>query len=398
MSQRSLQALCLLSFFLADVRDGLGPFLGIFLTERHWAPDDIGLVMTLGGIAGLLVTIPAGVMIDATLRKRLWLLICCLLITGATLWLWYRPEPFAVGLSQIITGAAAAFIGPALAGITLGITGQDGFNRQIGRNEAFNHAGNMTAALLAGVATWYSGIGAVFVLMTAMALLTAAAVLAIRERDIDHAVARGLTSAQETASVPRLSVLARHPALLITGVTLLLFHLSNAALLPMLSMRVATATNTGAINPGLYAAATVVISQCVMIPVALYTAARVGKVGYRRPIMLALLVLPFRAAIAAGFAEPLAMIPVQIMDGVAAGILGVALPGYVVSLLKGTGHVNAGQSIIMFMQGAGAAFSPALAGFIAARYSYSAAFALLGLIALLSLILWWRVGREQVAV
>ena len=111
--------------------------------------------------------------------------------------------------------------------------------------------------------------------------------------------------------------------------------------------------------------------------------------------MLALLVLPFRAAIAAGFAEPLAMIPVQIMDGLAAGILGVALPGYVVSVLKGSGHVNAGQGMIMFMQGAGAAFSPALAGWIATRYSFSVAFSVLGLIALLSLLLWWRAGRER---
>jgi len=75
-----------MSFFLADVRDGLGPFLGIFLTERAWKPDDIGLVMTAGGLAGLLVTLPAGVMIDATLRKRLWILICCMVITCATLW------------------------------------------------------------------------------------------------------------------------------------------------------------------------------------------------------------------------------------------------------------------------------------------------------------------------
>lgn len=398
MSQRSLQALCLMSFFLADVRDGLGPFLGIFLTDRQWTPDDIGLVMTAGGLAGLLVTIPAGMMIDATTRKRLWLLVCCALITAATLWLWYRPEPVAVTLSQIATGIAAAFIGPALAGITLGITGEAGFNRQMGRNEAFNHGGNMTAAVLAGVASWYSGIGAVFVLMTGMAVLTSVAVLAIREQDIDHAVARGLTSAQEATSVPRLSVLVKNPLLLITGLTLLLFHLSNAALLPMLSMRVASATGPGAINPGLYAAATVVISQCVMIPVALFTAARIEQYGYRRLIMVALMVLPFRAAIAAGFAEPLAMIPVQIMDGLAAGILGVALPGYVVSVLKGTGHVNAGQSIIMFMQGAGAAFSPALAGFIATRYSFSAAFSVLGGVALLSLLLWWRAGRAHSAI
>lgn len=53
MSLRSLRALCLTSFFIADVRDGLGPFLGIFLTQRHWQAEDIGLLMSVGGIAGL---------------------------------------------------------------------------------------------------------------------------------------------------------------------------------------------------------------------------------------------------------------------------------------------------------------------------------------------------------
>ena len=60
MSLRSLRALCLTSFFIADVRDGLGPFLGIFLTQRHWQAEDIGLLMSVGGIAGLLATLPAG--------------------------------------------------------------------------------------------------------------------------------------------------------------------------------------------------------------------------------------------------------------------------------------------------------------------------------------------------
>lgn len=59
MSLRSLRALCLTSFFIADVRDGLGPFLGIFLTQRHWQAEDIGLLMSVGGIAGLLATLPA---------------------------------------------------------------------------------------------------------------------------------------------------------------------------------------------------------------------------------------------------------------------------------------------------------------------------------------------------
>lgn len=396
MSQRSLTALCLMSFFLADVRDGLGPFLGIFLTERHWRPDEIGMVMTCGGIAGLLATLPAGITADATRQKKLIVLAGCLVITVATLLLWYSNQTWTAMLSQIVAGIAAAFIGPTVAGITLGLSGQEGFNRQMGRNEAFNHGGNTVAALMAGFAAWYWGMGAVFILMTLMAIFAAVATLAIRGDEIDHQVARGYENARQGTPVPGSLALMRQPALMIAGMTLLLFHLANAALLPMLSMRVASAGSQSAISPGLYAAATVVISQLVMIPVALWVSKRIGQHGYRRLIMVALLILPLRALLAAGFSEPIFVIPVQVLDGMAAGILGVAVPGYIVSLLRGTGHVNAGQSVIMLMQGAGAALSPAMTGMIAARYSYSIAFYLLGAIALAAVILWWRSGATPV--
>lgn len=390
MPIRSLQALCLVSFFLADVRDGLGPFLGIFLTQRGWQPNDVGLVMTAGGLAGLIATLPAGIVTDATRYKRLLLLGGCALITVATLWLWYSQQSWVVAITQIISGVSAAFIAPVLAGITLGLAGQRGFNRQMGRNEAFNHAGNMSAALIAGAATWYWGTGSVFILMTAMALLTSLAILAIRGKDIDHQAARGL-DASAGGAVPHLSDLTRNAPLMTTGITLLLFHLANAALLPMLSMRVAA--SPGGMNPGVYAAATVIISQAVMIPVALWTAARAETLGYQRLIMLALLLLPLRAVLAASFTNPWMMIPVQVLDGIAAGTLGVAVPGYIVQLLRGSGHVNAGQSAVMLMQGAGAAFSPALTGMIVRHYSYSVAFSTLSVIALTALLIWWQARR-----
>lgn len=179
MPLSSLQALCLVNFFLADVRDGLGPFLGIFLTAPHWKPDDIGFVMTAGGVAGLAATLPAGLLTDATTRKRLLLFIGCVLITGATLLLWFYPQTIPATLSQVVTGIAAACIAPVVAGITLGLTGKSGFNRQMGKNEAFNHAGNLVAAVIAGFTTWFWGTGSVFVLMTGMALLTALSVMVI---------------------------------------------------------------------------------------------------------------------------------------------------------------------------------------------------------------------------
>lgn len=387
MSLCSLQALCLTSFFIADVRDGLGPFLGIFLTQHHWQPDDIGLLMTAGGIAGLLATLPAGLLTDASHNKRLMLATLCVLITGTTLLLWFSQGSSMVAISQIVSGICAAFIGPLITGITLGLTGQAGFNTQMGKNEAYNHAGNFTTAVIAGGIAWRWGTGGIFILMASTMLLTLLALAAIRRNDIDNDRARGLETT-DSPRIPDFSVLSKNRALLITGLTLLLFHLANAALLPMLSMRIAAAP--GAINPGLYAAATVIISQAVMIPVAIWSVGRINKYGYWRLIMLALLIMPVRAALAASTAAPWMMVPVQILDGFAAGILGVVIPSFIVVLLRGSGHVNAGQSVVMLMQGGGAAMSPALTGMIAGHYSFATAFSVLSIIALAALLIWWR--------
>ncbi|SEL00650.1 Major Facilitator Superfamily protein [Kosakonia sacchari] len=387
MSLRSLRALCLTSFFIADVRDGLGPFLGIFLTQRHWQPDDIGLLMTLGGVAGLLATLPAGFITDTSKNKRTLLALLCIMITASTFLLWFSQENAVVALSQIVSGICAAFVGPLITGITLGLTGQRGFNAQMGKNEAFNHGGNFFTALIAGGIAWYWGVGGIFLLMACTTVLTLCALLAIRSQDIDNDAARGIPSSVPQP-LPGLSVLTQNRALLITGLTLMLFHLANAALLPMLSMRIAAAP--GAMNPGLYAAATVIISQAVMIPVAIWVARRIDKYGYWRLIMLALLIMPLRAALAASTAAPLMMVPVQILDGAAAGILGVVVPGFIVALLCDSGHVNAGQSVVMLMQGVGASMSPALTGTIAGNYSFATAFSVLSAIALVALLIWWR--------
>ena len=163
MSLRSLRALCLTSFFIADVRDGLGPFLGIFLTQRHWQAEDIGLLMTVGGVAGLLATLPAGFITDTSRHKRVLLAGVCLAITLTTLLLWFSQKTSVVALSQVASGICAAFVGPLIAGITLGLTRQRGFSAQMGKNEAFNHAGNFFTALIAGAIAWYWGIGGIFI-------------------------------------------------------------------------------------------------------------------------------------------------------------------------------------------------------------------------------------------
>ena len=70
LTDRSLVALAFLNFFLADARDGLGPFLDGFLATHGWSPMTLGIVATLGGVLGMVATPLFGAWVDASHRKR----------------------------------------------------------------------------------------------------------------------------------------------------------------------------------------------------------------------------------------------------------------------------------------------------------------------------------------
>jgi len=127
-------------------------------------------VMTIGGIAGMVVTTPAGALIDRTRYKRTIVIATAIIITVASLAILIKPDFAVVSGAQVISGIAGAAIGPAIAAITLGLVRQNGFAHQLGHNEAFNHGGNVVAAALAGGIGYFAGLGAVFVILAVMAL------------------------------------------------------------------------------------------------------------------------------------------------------------------------------------------------------------------------------------
>ena len=208
---RSLTCLSLLCFALADVRDGLGPFLGIFLQSHGWTPDSIGYVMTIGGLAGMAVTAPLGALADATRRKRLLLALASLGIVAALALIFLCQHPLLVGGAQIVQAVCAAAMAPTISGLTLGLAGQSHLPAQLGRNEAWNHAGNGLSAMLGGAIGYWYGVPGVFVVMSGMLLLSLYALHGIVPRDIDHAQARGLApeaeprphSARPSGTAPR---------------------------------------------------------------------------------------------------------------------------------------------------------------------------------------------------
>jgi predicted MFS family arabinose efflux permease len=379
----SLLALNTLNFFMADVHAGLGPFLGVFLQARDWSPAQIGIVMTIGGVAGMVVTTPLGALIDRTRAKRAIVAATAIVITLASIAILMRPDFAIVAGAQVVAGIAGAAVGPAIAAVTLGLVRQQGFAHQLGRNEAFNHSGNVVAAALAGVSGYIFGLGAVFVVLAIMAMLSIAATLGIDPRRIDHRAARG--AAEDNAAVAKFAVLLQSKELMLLGATLTLFHLGNAAMLPLLGQAVVAHDGS---DPSASTAATIIIAQATMVPMALLAARLAEEKGYWIVFLLALVALPIRGVTASLVTGPWGLAPVQILDGVGAGLLGVAVPGLVARILAGTGHVNAGLGVVMTLQGVGAAFSTTVGGLVAEHFGYSAAFLALGAIAAAALALW----------
>ncbi len=375
-----------LNFFMADMQAGIGPFLGVFLLAHGWASGPIGTVMTVGGVAGMLMTTPAGALVDATRRKKLYVIIpgiCTVLASGLIL---LSQSVWLVTLSQVATAIAGAAIGPAVSGMTLGIVRQAGFNRQNGRNQAFNHAGNMVGAGLSGLLGWQFGFAAVFWLAALFGVLSIASVLMIPGAAIDDDTARGLhRDGQDDGKVSGLTVLLECKPLLILAAALACFHLGNAAMLPLYGLAVVAAKQG---DPAGFVAITIVVAQGVMIVASLIAMRLAEKEGYWLVMLISFIALPIRGVIAAHLLNHWGVYPVQILDGIGAGLQSVAVPGLVARILDGTGRVNAGQGAVMTVQGLGAALSPAIGGWIAQEIGYGTMFLVLGSFALVSTALW----------
>ncbi|MBW6531773.1 MFS transporter [Sphingomonas sp. RRHST34] len=386
---RATRALQALNFFMADMQAGIGPFLGVFLQQRGWTAGPIGTVMTVGGVAGMVMTVPAGAMIDATEKKRLIVIVTGICTVMASFLILLSQSGWVVTVSQVATAIAGAAIGPAVTGMTLGIVRQRGFNAQNGRNQAWNHAGNMVGAGLSGWLGWRFGMPAIFYLAAAFGLLAILCVLSIPERAIDHDAARGLETKGEDADAAGAAqgfrALLDNRPMLILAAALACFHLGNGAMLPLYGLAVVGA---GKGNPALFTATTVMVAQGVMVITSLLAMRMAAGRGYWLVLLISFAALPLRGALAGSFIEHWGVWPVQALDGIGAGLQSVAVPGLVACLLDGTGRVNVGQGAVMTVQGVGASLSPAIGGWLAQALGYRVAFYVLGSFALASLALW----------
>lgn len=398
-STRALRGLDAINFFLADVRDGLGPYLAIYLIAvrgptQGWNEATTGLVMTIAGIVGLVAQTPAGALVDKTSHKRLVVITGALAVTLSCLTLPFISNFYLVAATQSIAGIAGAIFPPALAAITLGIVGPKMFSKRIGRNEGFNHAGNAVSAAIAGTTAYFFGPIVVFWLMAVLAAFSIAATLIIPADSIDDEVARGFDPAAKPADdqPSGLTALLGNRYLMLFALLAAIFHLANAAMLTSVGQLLTKLA--GKDNATSLISICIVAAQFVMVPVAIFVGAKADTIG-RKPIFLAAFgVLAIRGVLYTFSNNPFYLVGVQLLDGIGAGIYGALFPVVVGDLTRGTGRFNVSQGAVATTQGLGAALSATVAGLIIVSAGYSTAFLVLAAIAALGFTLYLLVMPE----
>jgi Na+/H+ antiporter NhaD/arsenite permease-like protein len=265
----------------------------------------------------------------------------------------------------------------------------------VGRNEAFNHAGNVFTALVAGLAGYLIAPAAVLWLVALLATMSAYAALSINANEIDHSLARGLDANDGGHAFRKrpngLSVIFECKPLLAFTAAITLFDFANAAMLPLIGERLSQGHKD---SGSLFIAACIIAAQLVMIPMAVLVGAKSDQWGRKPLFLLGFAALPIRGLLYTLWDNPYYLVSVQLLDGVGAGVFGALFFLVVADLTKGTGHYNLALGAAGAAWGAGAALSNSVAGFIVDKAGFDAAFLFLAGVAALAFLLFWLAVPE----
>ena len=383
-----------LNFFLADVQTGLGPFLAAYLASSGWNPGSVGYVLTFGGLVGVAMQTPAGAVIDAVHRKRTLLALNLgFLVAGAFL-LMGHLSPLRAYSAQFLIGSSGPFLGPTVAAITLGIVGAAAFDKQFGKNQAFNASWNVFTALLVAYVSYQFGYRAIFAVAALLAIPAAVSLFFIDAKQIDYARARGAIQEQGKIKAEGWSALLKDRILICFLATAFLFHLANAAMLPELG-EMLSKDHLKAAAP--FMSACIIVTQLVIAISATWIGRRAAAKGRKPLLLLGFGVLPIRGVLYTLTHAVGALIAIQTLDGVANAIFGIVSILVIKDRTQGTGRFNVAAGSLATMVGIEAAASTTIGGVLIQRLGYRASFLGLAGIALLAFALLWFAVPETLS-
>jgi MFS family permease len=383
VSPKSARGLDWFTFLVADMQTGFGPFLAIYLTTQKWNQADIGLILAVGSLGGLLSQLPGGWLVDAAPSKRRIAMIAVAGIGLSALLIAVAPSFAGILSAKLLHVASSSILGPAIGAITLGLVGHAAVAPRLGRNARFASIGSGTAAGIMGAIGFTISAQAVFFVTAALAIPAIVALSQISAEEIDPIRADGGIAGEVRAPGLAVRALLRKRSLIILILCIFLFHSANAAMLPLVGTEMT-------LRAGEWAS--LLIALCIIVPqgIVALMAPTVGRLavelGRRTILIVGFAALPARAALLATSSDPAIIIAAQVLDGVCAAVLGVLVPLSLADISRGTGRFNLTQGLTASATGIGAALSTTVAGYLATQFGTPMAFLALAVVAVTAFI------------
>jgi MFS family permease len=392
-SSASLSGLDGINFFLAGMQAGFGPFVAVLLADEKWTQQNIGFVLSVSGLAGLLSQLPGGELLDASRSKRFLLAFGAIVVAVSALMIALWPTLPVVFAALVLQGLTGGVLGPAVAAISLGLVGQTALAERLGRNQRFASAGALIVTGLMGAIGYFLSYRAIFFISTALLLPLLVAVVRVRSADIHFGRSCGQPNHHAPTPPPRAGrlSLSKNYNLLIFAGCLFLFQFANASMLPLAGERLAYRNGTGA---------SFIISALIILPqiVVALSAPWVGQLAQtwgRRPLLLiGFGALVVRALLFAVTVDPPLLIGIQLLDGLSGSALGVLTALIVADLTNGTGRFNLAQGFVGTFAGIGASLSTTFFGLIVGNFGSAIGFFSIAAAALTAVFLAWLLMPE----
>jgi MFS family permease len=369
-SARSRRGLDWLNFFIADVQTGFGSFVAFYLAQLGWSPGRIGIALSVGAVAGLLSQVPGGALADAVTWKRGLAAAGIIMTALAALMLAFAPGIIFVFVAQVLQGATAGVITPAIGAITLGLVGRKAMSVRTGRNYRYSAAGHALTGALMGVAGAYIAKSAIFVSAAALCIPALIALRFIDGNEIDYARARNAKTrktsgdkqhGRSAVSTTSILALAKNRELVLFTAAIVLFQLADASILPMMGENLAT---TRGDHAAIWMSGLIVVPQIVVAVLAPWVGFHSEKRGRRPLLLLGFALEPVRALVLAVSPAYAALIFGQILSGLTGAVIGVLTVIVVADLTAGTGRFNLATGTLGALSGVAASLSTSGTGFV----------------------------------
>jgi MFS family permease len=365
ISDQSRRGLDWTNFFMADVLVGFSSFLAFYLADLNWNKQDVGLALTVGALAAFAAQIPGGALADAVRWKRGLVAIGTIMIGVSALILALWPTYLLVFAAEVLHGASAGLVPPAIAGISLGLAGHKGMSCRAGRNFRFAAGGNVITAAAMGALAYTVSNHSIFILAAILCIPTLIAVSQIRPDEIDYARARNAKKKDDTVDLQRVFDLAKNRNLLVFAAVMVLFHFCNASLLPVVSQNLGASKS--ATSP-LVMSGLLIVPQIVVAGLAPWIGYWSDTVGRKPLLLVALTVEAVRALLFTVVSDPIPIMAVQLLDGTTAAIITVLTVLVVADVTAGTGRFNLAQGTVGALIAISSAVSTAVLGFVVQRF------------------------------